>query len=608
MSLFSSLTNRIFVASALLAVMSLGVSFYHVNVAVTSRAEQELLKGLDEARSLIEENRRIRVEHFTREARLIADLPRLKAAVEPGDVPATRGPGEPYRQQLSATARGVVSQYQQQLSADLFLVTDRHGRVLVRLPEDGFSPSVQELPGLRRAMEGAEATTFVPHPGGILQLVSVPIWINPDAPDILGTLNIGFSLDRPAAARFGALTSSEIAFGLGSQIHASTLPREGWPLLAPLLAHEGIVQRVWLNGSEYIAMTVQLSADSHAPAVSRAAVRDETPVAKAILLRSRTERLSLLRSLNTSLLLTGLGIVLAATIVSYGIARTVTRPLGAITATMREMAATGDLARKIPIRPDSRWDDEDARLLATTFNAMTESIERFQREAAQRERLSSLGRLSTVVAHEVRNPLMIIKAALRVLRKADPSDLAVKAAVADIDEETARLNRIVTEVLDFAKPINFEFAALDLNSLCSDAVKASGAESGVVPVTLRLAADLPTVTTDAERLRVVLVNILMNAQHAVEAREGAAVLPDALVISTHRAGSNRVALEVADRGGGIPEADLPRIFDPYFTTRRTGTGLGLAISRNIVEGLKGTIAVLSRAGHGTTVRIELPVR
>ena len=113
--------------------------------------------------------------------------------------------------------------------------------------------------------------------------------------------------------------------------------------------------------------------------------------------------------------------VLAATLVSYAVARTVTRPLGAITATMREMAATGDLTRKIALSPSARWEDEDARLLAATFNTMTDSIARFQREAAQRERLSSLGRLSTVVAHEIRNPLMIIKTALRPLKR-EPVD------------------------------------------------------------------------------------------------------------------------------------------------------------------------------------------
>jgi signal transduction histidine kinase len=115
--------------------------------------------------------------------------------------------------------------------------------------------------------------------------------------------------------------------------------------------------------------------------------------------------------------ITALVAVLAATLLSYGIARTVTRPLGAITATMRDMASTGDLARPIP-RAGSRWDDEDAKLLAGTFNTMTASIARFQREAAERERLSSLGRLSTVVAHEIRNPLMIIKTVLHSTARA----------------------------------------------------------------------------------------------------------------------------------------------------------------------------------------------
>ena len=590
MSLFSSLTNRIFVASALLAVVSIAVGIYNVNKAVTTQAERDLLRGLEESRTLIEENRRILVEHFTLEARLIADMPPLKAAVELNHPP---------------TVLPVVEGYQQQLEADLFMVTHRTGRVLASLPR-GNPTSADGLPGLRRAAEGQEATTFLAQPGGVLQVVSVPIWINPDAPEILGTLSVGFSLDRRAAARFGALTNSDIAFGVGGVIHSSTLPPAGWPALASLLGREGLTERVWLGGSEYIAMTVALSSDVGSQVVARAALTSDAPGAKAIILRSRTERLSFLTPLHTSLLVTALFVVLAATVISYGIARTVTRPLGTITATMREMAATGDLTRRIPLPADPRWEDEDARLLASTFNMMTSSIEQFQREAAQRERLSALGRLSTVVAHEIRNPLMIIKAALRGLRRDNAQNDTVKAAVADIDEEIVRLNRIVTEVLDFAKPIKFELAAVDLNTLCTDAVKASGTDADAPPVTLALDPALSPVMTDAERLRLVLVNLLTNARHAVAARPGAADLPDPIALTTSRLDGDRIRLEVRDRGAGIALEDLPRIFDPYFTTRRTGTGLGLAISRNIVEGLKGRINVESRVGEGTSVRIELP--
>src|SRR5690606_30440595 len=109
-----------------------------------------------------------------------------------------------------------------------------------------------------------------------------------------------------------------------------------------------------------------------------------------------------------------------------------------------EMATTGDLARTLPAL--GRWDDEDVRLVATTFRRLTGALERFQKEAAQRERLSSLGRLSTVVAHEIRNPLMIIKSAVRQLRRHESREVADTAA--SIDEEVARLNRVVTGVLD----------------------------------------------------------------------------------------------------------------------------------------------------------------
>src|SRR5207344_855631 len=159
---------------------------------------------------------------------------------------------------------------------------------------------------------------------------------------------------------------------------------------------------------------------------------------------------------------------------------TITRPLANITDVMREVAATGDLTRKIAIRHRNRWEDEDARLLATTFNTLTESIGRFQREISQKERLSSLGRLSTVIAHEVRNPLMIIKTALRSLRRHVSSDVV---EVADsIDEEVNRINHVVTGVLDFARPIPFSLQSADLVQICREAAQAVTQSAEDVPV------------------------------------------------------------------------------------------------------------------------------
>jgi two-component system sensor histidine kinase HydH len=266
---------------------------------------------------------------------------------------------------------------------------------------------------------------------------------------------------------------------------------------------------------------------------------------------------------------------------------------------MREVATTGDLTRKITLGRGRLWRDEDAQLLATTFNSLTDSVARFQREVSQRERLLSLGRLSTVIAHEVRNPLMIIKGSLHALRQKNVDQTAMREAVHDINEEVERLNRIVNEVLDFARPIRFDVAPADLNALCRDSAAASQAAGPGVPVVLDLDPAASAVATDAERLRIAFVNMLVNARHAVNGQ------PSPVVLRTRVAG-NRVIITIADSGPGIDPDHLAHVFDPYFTTKRGGTGLGLPIAKNIIEGLGGTIAIDSSPGAGTEIRIDLP--
>lgn len=588
MTLFSSLTNRIFFASALLAVLTIGVAVYRVNVAVTAQAESELRRGVEEAGTLLEEYRSTLFEHFTREARLVADLSNLKAAMDTGD---------------ALTVQPIAEEYQRRIGSDLFMVTDPFGRVLAeagRLHMTRDDPAAKAA--IQRAITGNEALSLWSHTGGVIQVASVPSFLNSE---LMGTVSVGSSLDAEAASRFKALTNSEVAFAFGNEIQASTLAALFNADLARVAGASG-VSSIHLGDSEYVFVSrkLPLTPLAAAPAGQRAAAAVPT----ALILRSRTDRLRFLNIVHRELAGTAFLAVLAATILSYGVARTVTRPLGAITATMREMAATGDLTRKITLSANARWDDEDARLLATTFNTMTQSIARFQREAAQRERLSSLGRLSTVVAHEIRNPLMIIKAALRGLKREPVAADQVRSAVADIDEEVARLNRIVSEVLDFARPIAFDLAPIDVNALCEAAARAVNAADGpALQVALQLDHDLPPIVTDGERVRLALVNILTNARHAVLARWPTAPPPEESIrLVTSRTAAGRVYIEARDRGIGIEPDDLARVFDPYFTTRRTGTGLGLAISRNIIEGLGGTISVSSRSGSGTDVRIELP--
>jgi signal transduction histidine kinase len=610
MRLSSSLTNRIFLACTLLATVSLGFAFTFVNAQVTGEVEAELQRDLAEAGTLVDQRRAAFTETFTTMTRLIADLPKLTAAVSTRDAP---------------TVQPLADQYRSLIDADALVIHSPSGAVLAR-----SGVETDALMQAARAQTADGSPMSVPHPRGLLQVVSAPIIEGGDPTNVIGLLTVGFFLDDRRAVLFKAVTGTEIAFAAGGRVLAASLPPEARGGLNALTTAPGGTP-VSLRGEEYIMV---------ARPFARAGEAADPNGPTTLILRSRTERLRYLSTLRAGLSGALIVTLLLATVLSYAVARTMTRPLAAVTDAMRDVAATGDLTRKVTVQSRA-WDDEDARLLGSTFNTLTESIARFQREAAQRERLSSLGRMSTVIAHEVRNPLMIIRASLSSLRADRVSARDVREAVADIDEETQRINRIVGEVLDFAKPIRFDFAEANVNDVCRASVAAAWAGDSPDGVHLDLDPAIPPFVTDAERLRTVLVNILANARHAVQAV--AADRPRAAAAKTSRAGlppspsglrrtsqpgqdtvtvvideptvvlrtqrhESRVVISVSDRGVGVSPEDLPHVFDPYYTTRRSGTGLGLPIAKNIIEGLGGTISVTSRLAEGTDVRIDLPVR
>ncbi len=566
MSLLSSLTNRIFLASAALVIGSLTVPVYFVNAAVTAQANAEVRRGLKEASQLVTEYVSQRFENFIQVARSVADLPKLKAAVAEDDPP---------------TVTPIALEYERQIQADLFVVTGRSGRVLASVGP--VAPDPDTLTGVLHAhVSPHENAWFWAYHGSLLRVAAIPLTIRP-GPDVLGTLVVGIRLDA-MTERIKELTNTDLVIVSNGQVVGATLDAATLATLPAMALPAGIFEQR-LGGEEYIGSVQPLGAAGE-------------PV--AVVLRSRTEQLRVLHQLHRQIAMTGVGAVLVATLLGYAIARTVTRPLRAVTATMKEMAATGDLARQVP--QGHAWDDEDARLLASTFRQLTAALDRFQREVSQRERLSSLGRLSTVVAHEVRNPLMIIKTAVRSLRRSTSPDVLDVAK--NIDEEVTRINNVVTDVLDFARPIRFEVQETDIAQLCQDAAQAAHAAAGDIPIDVQCAASPIPVSTDAERLRGVLINVLSNAQQAVRARGLNGQIP-AIQLRAQQSQGGRARIEVRDRGVGIPAGDLPRIFEPFFTTKRTGSGLGLALARNVVEGLGGTISVESAPDVGTTVRIDV---
>ena len=562
MSLLSSLTNRIFVATALVVVVTLTVTIYRVTIAVTARAEADLQRGLNEAAALVDQYSRRQFADFLVKSALIATLPKLGGAAATDDAP---------------TVRPIADEYQRMAAADVFVVMGKTGEVLANVGP--IRPGKGELARIiSDGRQRPDGSSFQLVQDGLIHAVALPL-----ESGTVGTLVVGYSFGADFARQIKTVTNSDIALVAGSTVVASTLDPTQTADLPVAATDSGIFTRR-LGGEEFIGRAQPLGGDADP---------------RALVLQSRTEHLRFLTALRWQVALAGLAAVGLATIIAYGVARTVTRPVHALTATMREIATTGDLSRPLPA--GGRWDDEDARVLGATFAQLAGALDRFRREAAQRERLSSLGRLSAVVAHEIRNPLMIIKSSVRALRRDGPP--AVVEAADSIDEEVRRLDKVITGVLDFARPIRFHLATADLSEICRDAAAAAGVEGDAAPVTLELPHESVPIVTDVDRLRAVLVNVLTNAQQAVAARQPPA--PGRIVLSVAPSpGWRRIA--ITDNGSGIPAADLPRLFELFFTTRPTGSGLGLPIARNIVEGLGGSIAIESRPDTGTRVSMDLP--
>jgi PAS domain S-box-containing protein len=232
-----------------------------------------------------------------------------------------------------------------------------------------------------------------------------------------------------------------------------------------------------------------------------------------------------------------------------------------------------------------------------------------QRETLfQREKLSALGELLAGVAHELNNPLSVV-VGQALLLKETAEDQRISERASKIGNAADRCARIVKTFLAMARQQPAELTAVDLNNIVESALDVASytLRSSTVHVKLKLAADLPKTLADADQLNQVLINLLVNAQHALEDVSG----DRRLTLSTsYDAVQDDVVLQVSDNGRGIPEALQKRIFEPFFTTKDvgSGTGIGLAFCHRIVERHGGTISVDSTDGRGATFSVRLPVR
>jgi two-component system NtrC family sensor kinase len=327
-------------------------------------------------------------------------------------------------------------------------------------------------------------------------------------------------------------------------------------------------------------------------------------------------------------------VVVASLLVAFFVHRLIFLPLRDLESVAKNISS-GDLQQQIPVRSD----DELGRL-AGSFNAMTvalrnsqaelrewahtleQKVERrtdqlriAQAEAARGEKLASVGLLASGIAHELNNPLTGVLTFSHLLREkmangsqdAEDMDLVIR--------ETKRCASIIRRLLDFAreKPPEKKFA--DLNQIIEETVRfvERPAHLNNIDITLDLDPALPPVWVDPDQMKQVVMNLLVNAQHAIDG-EGRIVIrtrhsPEPKQLQPGANAVPTVEFSIADTGCGISKENLRRIFDPFFTTKEVGigTGLGLSVSHGIVEAHGGMIEIESEVGEGSTFRVTLPL-
>ena len=236
--------------------------------------------------------------------------------------------------------------------------------------------------------------------------------------------------------------------------------------------------------------------------------------------------------------------------------------------------------------------------LNAVYQELQQNFERMKRS----ERLYAIGQLSAGLAHEVRNPLASIGGAAAILRKNSASEERRQEFLEIIEKECLRLNRLLTNFLEFARPRPPQYQLADLGPILESVLGLAAHSVGRQPIQLRIdtAPDIPAIACDPEQIKQVLLNLTINSVQAT---------PDGgeIVLST-RVDGGRVVIEVKDQGLGISPEHLDKIFDPFFTTKDTGTGLGLSVAHQILSQHGGILNAKNNSDHGATFTLFLPIR
>ena len=287
-------------------------------------------------------------------------------------------------------------------------------------------------------------------------------------------------------------------------------------------------------------------------------------------------------------------------------------PIKKLTETMKK-AEEGDLTVRVKVKSRDEIGSlaENLNIMIEKLNLAKQEAEQYHQELIQRaDRMATIGELASGIAHEIRNPLAGIQGAIQILAEGFPKEDSRTQVTDEIQKQIYKLERLVRDLLNYAKPVPANYLPTDINGLVDKVLSFFVTQRGMpvdYKIEKRLFSSLPRAMIDPSSMEQAFLNIILNAQKAMP-RGGTFTVSTVALPQRKDDGKEVHEVEIIfeDTGVGIPGENLPKIFNPFFSTRSDGTGLGLAIAKNIVEQHGGKIEVESQVNVGTKFIITLP--
>lgn len=506
------------------------------------------------------------------------------------------------------------------------VIADHHGTLVAS--SDPLAPYLnsdsqwwQEIIGEERDAAYVSSLHFDPLLKEYVFDVTVPI-VGEDHEDPIGVVGL--------VIRREVLLNTILPIRVGKTGHGMLLDTEGTPLICPVLpptAHlipEALLSQLTRNESLWLVADDDAHG-GHNSIVGAAPVRFAHRLTPASLGGTRwfafvrqqpEETYAPINSMLVTVGLIGFGLVVVLSSAGFVVGRRIVSPILALrreTEALRHEVATlptsssGTPAEARPASVEIRTGDE-IEDLAHTFHAMRSALDESlrtvktqQEELIRKEKLASVGQLLAALAHDLRNPLGVIRSSAQLVLEAQQSD-AVKQEVARyIMDEVDRLTHRINDFLRYARQKPPEPKLIQPEALAQAALWQWRAQGGLEKLTIEthFGPSLPALQVDPDQVKEALVNLLINAREALPTG-------GCLTVTTRASDDRYVEIEVADTGCGIPHANLHRIFEPFFTTKDYGTGLGLTNVKRLVQDNGGTIEVSSEDGKGSRFVLRFP--